>query len=163
MCSTQYNTIMLQEHPDRAAEMMAYQTAIAKASQRYKWPSWVIYDATFRQEMAGLSRASWARVDPSIYSLCFTGQAISVENWCPNCQTLDHTQQTCPLRSRAIAIGGTVAHQQTKAELCRRYNRFSGDCKFRMDCKFRHACSSCGEAHPASKCRAGDKGEDHTL
>ena len=159
--------MVLQEQPDRADELMAYQTAIAKASQSYKWPSWVIYDATFRQEMAGLSGASLARIDPSIYSLCVTGQAISVENWCPNCQTLDHTQQTCPLRSRkrswATAIGGTVAHQHTRVELCRCYNRFGGDSKFGRDCKFRHACSSCGEAHPASKCRGVDKGEGHTL
>ena len=74
-CYVLYSVMVLQERPDRAAEMMAYQTAIAKASQRYKWPSWVICDVTFRQEMAGLSGASWARVDSSIYSLRFMGQA----------------------------------------------------------------------------------------
>ena len=30
--------------------LMAYQTIIAKASQRYRWPSWVVYDQNFRQE-----------------------------------------------------------------------------------------------------------------
>ncbi len=99
-CFALYTAAVLQEHQERAAELMAYQSIIAKASLRYKWPSWVIYDMSFRQEMAGVTGESWARVDPSIYSLCFNGQAICNENWCPTCQTLDHTQQTFPNRPR---------------------------------------------------------------
>ncbi len=29
-------------------------------------------------------------IDPSVYSLCFTGQAIG-DSWCGSCNTLDHT------------------------------------------------------------------------
>ena len=50
-----------------------------------------------------------------------------------------------------------MAHQQTRVELCRRYNRFGGDCKFGWDCKFRHACSSCGEAHPEASAGVGTR------
>ena len=75
-CFSMYTAAITQDQPDRAAEPMAYEIIIAKSSQRYKWPSWVIYGATFRQEMAGVSGQSWARVDPSIYSLCFTRQAF---------------------------------------------------------------------------------------
>ena len=39
--------------PDRIAELMSYQTIIAKTSQKYRWPSWVVYDQNFRQEAAG--------------------------------------------------------------------------------------------------------------
>ena len=80
-CVAPYAAAVNQSQPERMAEMIAYQTIIAKASQRYRWPSWAIYDNTFRQEMAGTTGQSWARVDPSIYSLCFTGQAIG-ESWC---------------------------------------------------------------------------------
>ena len=86
-CFALYAAAVLQEQQERAAKLMAYQSIIAKASLRYKWPSWVIYDMSFRQEMAGVTGVSWARVDLSIYSLCFTGQAICNENWCPTCQT----------------------------------------------------------------------------
>ena len=30
--------------PGRISELMAYQMTIAKASMKYKWPSWVVYD-----------------------------------------------------------------------------------------------------------------------
>jgi len=93
-CFALYTAAILQEHPERAAELMAYQTIVAKASQRYKWPSWLMYDTSFHQEMAGVTGTPWAKVDPSIYSLCITGQALSVENWCHIFQTLDHTPST---------------------------------------------------------------------
>ena len=66
--------------PDKLPDMMAYMSIVAKASQKYKWPSWVIYDQNFRMEMAGSSTQSWAKVDPSLYAQCFTGQALSAEN-----------------------------------------------------------------------------------
>ena len=90
-CFTLYTAVLTQEQPERYTDLMAYHSIIAKASQRYRWPSWVIYDQSFQQERAGTSGQSWARVDPSIYSLCFTGQTISRENWCTNCHSIDHT------------------------------------------------------------------------
>jgi len=162
-CFAIFTAAVLQDHPERVTELMAYQTIIAKASQRYKWPSWAIYDATFRQEMAGTSGQSWARVEPSIYSLCFTGQAMGSENWCSTCQTLDHTPQTCPARPRKrpwnAAFGGQTSPQpsSSRSEACRRYNRFAGDCRFGRDCKYRHCCSSCGGTHPASRCKTSER------
>ena len=141
---------------------MAYQTIISKASQRYKWPSWVVYDQSFRQEMAGAAGQPWSRVDPSIYALCFTGQAVSGENWCSNCQRLEHTGQACPARPRkrpwSATFGTQLQQQSPKLEVCRKFNRFAGDCKFGKDCKFRHACSSCGEPHPVSRCKTNEAG-----
>ena len=51
----------------------------------------MVYDQNFRQEAAGNPHQSWARDKPSIYVQCFTGQAVSTENWCSRCQCLDHT------------------------------------------------------------------------
>ena len=137
-CFALYAAAVNQNQPERMAEMMAYQTIIAKASQRYRWPSWAIYDNTFRQEMAGTTGQSWARVDPSIYSLCFTGQAIG-ESWCGTCQTLDHTPQTCPVRRAKrpwnMAFGGQQSQAvSSKGETCRRFNRNAGDCRFGKEC-----------------------------
>jgi len=44
---------------------------------------------TFRQEIAGVLGKSWAQVNPSIYSLCFTVQVLGTKNWCSTCQTQD--------------------------------------------------------------------------
>lgn len=155
-CFAIYTAVLGQEQPARLPELMAYQSTIAKASQKYKWPSWVIYDQSFRQEMAGTTGQSWAKVDPSIYSLCFTGQAISSENWCAHCQSLDHTIQSCPARPRrrpwsTAPVG--PPQQGARNEICQKFNRFNGDCKFGRGCRFKHICSSCGEPHPVSKCK----------
>ena len=149
------------DQPGRMTEMMAYQTIIVKASQRYRWPSWAIYDNTFRQEMVGTRGQSCARVDPSIYSLCFTEQAIG-ESWCGTCQTLDHTPQTCPARQAKrpwnMAFGGQQAQAVSwKGETCRRFNRNAGDCCFGKECCYKHSCSTCGGLHPASRCKARER------
>ena len=165
-CFALYTAVVLKDQPERATELMAYQSIIAKASLRYKWPSWVMYDMSFRQEMAGVTGTSWAKVEPSIYSLCFTGQALNSDNWCQNCQTLDHTPNTCLLRPRKRPWGASIGHpthaNSRAREVCHRYNRFGGDCKFGRECRYRHICSSCGDPHPASRCKQarGEKSLD---
>ena len=59
---------------------MAYASIIAKASQKYRWPSWIDYDQTFRQEAADMQNKQWAKVDPSIYTQCFTGMPLIHQN-----------------------------------------------------------------------------------
>ena len=138
-------------------ELMAYQIIIAKASTQYKWPSWVIYDQSFRQEMAGSPGQSWARVDPTIYSLCFFGQNLRAENWCRNCQSMDHVAQNYPARGTKRSWAPAAPNQQKVGEVCLKFNKLQGDCKFGRDCRFRHVCSACGEPHPVSHCKGGDK------
>ncbi len=46
-------TAVVRHKPERLQDMMAYMAIIAKASQKYKWPAWVIYDQNFRMEVAG--------------------------------------------------------------------------------------------------------------
>ena len=65
-CFAIYAATLGSKQPARIPELMAYQTIIAKVSQCYRWPSWVVYDQNFRQEAAGNTHQSWARVDPSI-------------------------------------------------------------------------------------------------
>ena len=144
----------------RMPQLMAYQTIIAKASQRYRWPSWVVYDQNFRKEAAGNPHQSWARVDPSIYAQCFTGQAISNENWCTRCQCLDHATSSCPYRPRKKpwnSVGGTALQGKQEQPICIKYNKFNGDCKFGKECRYLHVCSSCKEPTPSRAARSGKK------
>jgi hypothetical protein len=78
-CFSLYVATLASKSPERVQELMAYQTIIAKASLRYRWPSWVVYDQNFRQKAAGNPTQSWAKVDPSVYTQCFNGQAIRAE------------------------------------------------------------------------------------
>lgn len=61
----------LAPHQPAMPDLMAYQSLIAKASLKYKWPSWLVYDQNFCQEAAGNPSQE------SIYAQCFTGQTIS--------------------------------------------------------------------------------------
>ena len=156
--------------PERLPDMMVYMAIVAKASQKFKWPSWVIYDQNFRMEMAGNPTQSWAKVDPSLYAQCFTGQAFSSENWCSECQGLYHTSGRCPYKPQAqkrswgAAFGQAPARApppgpspKSKGIICAKYNCYNGDCRYGKQCCFDHVCSGCGGLHPIQKCKGGDK------
>ncbi len=130
--------------PHRVQELMAYQSIIAKASLKYKWLAWVVYDQNFRAEVAGKADQLWAKVDPSIYAQCFMGQSISAKNWCSRCQYLDHTALSCPYRPRKCpwsAVSGALGQQNWSArpdqhqgggrpdqlQACIKYNKFNED------------------------------------
>lgn len=168
-CFALYVAVLAPQQPARIAEFMAYQSIIAKASKQYKWPAWIVYDQNFRQEAAGDPSQSWAKVDPSVYSLCFTGQAMSSENWCSRCQCLDHATANCPAqpsRKRAWSASQSAPATQYRAgpsrqpqeqQVCLKFNKFDGDCRFGRQCKFMHVCSGCREPHPVSRCKYGGK------
>ena len=46
-CFALYVTALAPSQP-RLADLMAYQSLIAKVSAKFKWPSWVVYDQNFR-------------------------------------------------------------------------------------------------------------------
>ena len=153
-CFALFTAVVAKKRPDRVPELMAYMSIITKASQKYKWPSWVIYDQNFRLDAAGSASQPWSRVDPSLYAQCFTGQSFCSENWCSSCQSLDHPSQRCPLRApkRSWTNAFSPKADTAPSTICKKYNRYNGDCKFGKQCRYTHECSRCGEAHPVSKC-----------
>ena len=111
---------------------------------------------------------SWAEVDPSIYAQCFTGQALTLENWCTKCQSLDHSSANCPTyhqrkRQWSTALGAGSYQQLARAgqsqEICFKFNKYNGDCRFGKDCHHLHICN-CREPHPVSRCKATSGGGD---
>ena len=52
-CCSIYTATLCAKYHTRLPELMAYWTIIAKASQQYRWPSWVVYDQNFQHEAAG--------------------------------------------------------------------------------------------------------------
>ena len=108
----------------RVPEIMAYQTIILKASQKYRRPSWVVYDQKFCQDAAGNLSQSWAKVEPSLYAQCFTGQAVSAENWCSRCHSLEHASINCPFHPRKHTWDAAVGQGQGQGaqQACMKFN-----------------------------------------
>ena len=169
-CFGLFTAAVARKRPESIPDLMAYMTIIARASQKYRWPSWVIYDQNFRLEVAGNPDQVWAKVDPSIYAQCFTGQSVSPENWCSQCQGLDHATARCPFKPAKRVwsnTGGqtpsgsqapTRMYQPTSAgmQACFKYNQYNGDCKHGRNgrkCRYPHVCSSCSGPHPAQNCK----------
>ena len=68
--------------PARVPDIMGYSSLIARLSRKFRWPSWVVYNQNFCHEGAGSPEQQWAKVDPSLFAQCFTGQEACSENWC---------------------------------------------------------------------------------
>ena len=101
----------------RAGDLFAYMSTIAKASLKYKWPLWIVYDQNFRQEAADKGLKNWAQVDPSIYTQCFTGMTITQEGWCKICLSIDHSSESCSLKqARKRPAATPIASSSKRAQ-----------------------------------------------
>ena len=52
-CFGLFTAAVARKRPESIPDLMAYMTIIARASQKYRWPSWAIYDQNFRLEVVG--------------------------------------------------------------------------------------------------------------
>ena len=92
--------VLVSHQPTRIADLMGYQSLIARVSKKYRWPSWVVYDNIFGRKVAGNADQQWAKAEPSLYTQCCMGQEKTTENWCAKCQGLDHVTSDCPYSGR---------------------------------------------------------------
>ena len=81
---------------------MLYAANIAKLSQKFCWPSWVIYENSFRQEAAEAGHTDWTRIDASRHAQCFHGMALSSESWCSLCHSVDHLKNSCSVKPQDL-------------------------------------------------------------
>ena len=158
-----YMAIVTEHEPERLKPLLAYLSTIAKASAKFSWPSWVVYNQNFRQEAADSGCKDWSKVDPSIYTQCFMNTSLSGESWCRICQSIDHWSSTCPLRGKSSSSHNTANPQKRLLDLallapkkpqpvphsvpqpCRCYNQYNGDCRFGEQCIYMYHCESCGK------------------
>ena len=163
-CFATYCSILGRQEPGTIPELMAYLITIARVSQDFSGLAWVRYDSAFRRQAAITGNWKWFQINPSLYSICFTGRAQEVRR-CELCLSTAHPAVQCPLQAetdpelptRVKAVESAVLSlsqarpqglgQPTRvtSEICRSWN--ANRCRFPR-CKFRHACSACGEPHP---------------
>ena len=51
-CFSIYMGVICSMHPERLPDLIGYMCHICRASERYRWPSWVVFDQNFRQTRA---------------------------------------------------------------------------------------------------------------
>ena len=144
---------------------MANMSTIVKVNQKFVWPSWVVYDQNFRQEVANMLGMTWAKVNPSIYLQYFISMAANTEGWCKQCQSIKHPSDRCPdappldpVPHQGQSRGASVCKRpwpvlpspspkratlSGPSDFCIMFNRFHGECKFGKSCRFPHVCSQC--------------------
>ena len=158
-CFALFAAIKASAQPASIADLMAYMTEIAKYAKRFQWPSWVIYDQNFRQEMASRPGLLWTRAEPAMFAQCFLGLAKnSAEAWCRYCHSVDHTSDVCgeaPRKAPRIQVQSSGATQ-----ICRNFNSPKG-CFFQM-CKYLHRCAICKGAHPKVQCGNPQRKRENT-
>jgi len=72
--------------------------SIIRASENYAGLAWVRSDSTYRRQAAANGNRAWSRINPSLYSLCFTGKAQMV-NGCDLCLASSYRTRECSLAS----------------------------------------------------------------
>ena len=96
-CFAIFAAVLGTYNPALLLDLMTYLSDTATHAKRFKWPSWVIQDQNFWQDLASKPGLSWARVDATIYAQCFTNMASNPpEAWCRYCYGIDHVLQSPP-------------------------------------------------------------------
>ena len=74
-CFGLYVSMLAIQSPQYVPELMAYMVSILWASQEYEGSAWTTYDAAYRHQASATGNKQWSKVNPSLYTVCFTGKA----------------------------------------------------------------------------------------
>ena len=109
--------VICSTYPDCLPDLLGYLSQITRASQRYRWPSWVIFDQNFRQQAADTGVTQLAHLDPTLFIQCFNGQAKEGRAWCSHCHSLDHLSEACMPSETPCSQTAKIFQQRTPTTL----------------------------------------------
>ena len=146
-CFSVYAAVVIGQEPERTKNLLAYMLLmlIAKCSL---WPSCM---------------KDWSKVKPSTYTQCFTGAAISQDNWCRRCHSIDHATESCPIKPLNVQRKREGPHFPAGPPLrsdqhftatprhAENITYYDGDCRFGVNCMFHHKCESWASGHHVPK------------
>ena len=95
-CFTTYVSVLGPAYPEAVPELMAYAATIIRVSQDFSGLAWQRYDAGFRRQAAITGNRQWSHINATLYTMCFTGKALSVAR-CELCFVSTHTTTECGL------------------------------------------------------------------
>ena len=102
-CFSMYVSIRASHNPAMLPELMAYMSHIIRVHQGYAGLAWVRYDTGFRHQEALTASQKWSVINPTLYSICFTGVARAITR-CEICLVTPTPPGIVP--NRAIQIQG---------------------------------------------------------
>ena len=71
-CFACYTGVATANQPERIPDLLAYLIQIVKASLNFDGPAWATYDEIFHKQAAATGDTQWSRLNPSLFSMCFT-------------------------------------------------------------------------------------------
>ena len=142
-CFAMYVGVLSWSSPEAVPELMAYLIQIVRVSQDFGGLAWVNYDMAFRRQAAATGNKLWSKINPSLYSICFSGSARTNKRY-DLCLSLTYKARDCALAGEsehdvgtrlvvielavlAFASAGSTASQlhpgrPLKREICRNWN-----------------------------------------
>ena len=137
-----------------------------QASTEYEGSACSVYDSAFRSQAASQGFTKWSQVNPSLFTICFTGKAKRVER-CERCMSAGHRSEECSLlveddpdfnkrlkTIEAVVLALTRSNptsRERSTEVCRNWNW--GRCTFK-GCCFSHRCTNCNGTLKQSECQS---------
>ena len=185
-CFATYVSVMSTSHLQAVPELLAYPIFILRVSQDFGGV--VTYDSAFRRQAFITGNRQWSKINPTLYSICFSGVARVGQRF-ELCLSLLHPNRECTLVSdpdldvstrlkilESAVLAFTLQPvpppmippppRARSAEVCRNFN--AGKCRM-PTCRFRDVCKVCGDPDPAISCcdrqlglRAGDYPQSST-
>ena len=129
-----YVAVMSQKNGGAVPELMAYMVSIIRVEEEYAEGAWVRYDEAYRQQAAACQNTTWSKVNPSLFSLCFTGKAQALSR-CDLCLSSSHGTRECvwvgegeqdvPARLQAMEASVEALRQSMGRSLAT-YNKYQG-------------------------------------
>ena len=142
-CFALYVGVLASSKPALVPDLMAYMISIIRASQEFEGSAWTVYDDAYRRQAAAAGdQWQWSQVNPSLYTICFTGKAKRTGR-CERCLSAAHKREECSLlseddpdmakRLKTIEAAVMALTQSSSSsvprgqsgEMCRKYNRGS--------------------------------------
>ena len=151
-CYSIYMAVVVEKHPEKIQDLLGYQTLIVEARREYDSDTWLGYDRRFRQNAAVSPGTVWARIDPTLWNMAFTGQAKSRR--CKYCFSLSHQSVECDWAPANPSTQPTNAPPPTNTrfnpraradQVCYSWNHSpEPNCAF-PGCKYQHVCLYCAK------------------
>lgn len=171
-CFGIYASVVCDKSPEKAKQLLAYQTLIVREARRCGGKGWQSYDSMFRQQVANKPEADWSVLNSSLYTTSFLANQNGRGRTCKWCLETDHASTSCALappsnekqQSRPNSYGrdrdldSTPFSDRRSARWGRNEVRGAcfawneGRCSLPY-CRWRHVCCKCGSAdHRESTC-----------
>lgn len=168
-CFSMYAAVVCSKYPHKAKELFAYQANMVNEARRCGGKGWLLYDATFRQQITSIESTKFSSLNLSLYA----STIVAFGKQSPSCTLFmlpDHTQEECALNPvKSVPFVQVKEHtpstsrgnkeepkkwgwqkKKPRRGACYSWNGKMG-CN-RLACQFEHRCAKCFGDHTRLVC-----------